>query len=251
MRTREFDKIKPYTYFIQRKSDGMKYHGVRWANKVSPNEDFAKKYFGSSKSDKNFCEKFKIKKNEFIYKICWTFSDIEEARVYETRVNKKIYKRVDWINKNAFPAIFLNEESKKKISNSKIGKSFSSIKHKRAVIHSNKTRILGPEFYAKCSKINKGKKFPKEFGKKISNSKKGTKLSKSHKKNIGLGVKGEKNGMFGRTHSITARMKISKSKIGRIPWNKGKKYKTGNIPWNKGINWKRKINRKNVNYATT
>ena len=73
------------------------------------------------------------------------------------------------------------------------------------------------------------------------------KLSKLHKKNIGLGVKGEKNGMFGRTHSPEARKKISNARIGKTPWNKGKKYKTGNIPWNKGINWKRKINRKEVN----
>ena len=41
-----------------------------------------------------------------------------------------------------------------------------------------------------------------------------------------------------------ARKKISLSRIGRIPWNKGKKYKTENTPWNKGIKWKRKINRK-------
>ena len=32
-----------------------------------------------------------------------------------------------------------------------------------------------------------------------------------------------------------------------VPWNKGKKYQTGNVPWNKGIEWKRKINRKEVN----
>ena len=53
--------------------------------------------------------------------------------------------------------------------------------------------------------------------------------------------------MFGRTHSPEARKKISNARIGKTPWNKGKKYKTGNIPWNKGINWKRKINRKEVN----
>ena len=41
--------------------------------------------------------------------------------------------------------------------------------------------------------------------------------------------------------------KFSNARIGKAPWNKGKKYKTGNIPWNKGINWKRKINRKEVN----
>ena len=247
MKTKEFNKVKPYTYFICRKSDNLKYHGVRWANKVPPLEDFAISYFGSSKSDKFFCESFKSNKSSFNYKICWTFNSKEEAIAYETKVNKKIYKRSDWVNRNAFPAILLDEESKNKISASKKGKSFSSKKHKEAVIKSNKTRILGPEFFSKCSKINKGKKFPKEFGEKISNSRKGSKLSKLHKLKISLGVTGKKNGMFGTTHSIEAREKISKSKIGKIPWNKGKKYKTGNIPWNKGINWKRKINRKELN----
>ena len=244
MKTKEFNKIKPYTYLIVRKSDNKKYHGVRWANKVPAINDFAINYFGSSKSDKGFCEEFKNDNSNFSFRICWTFSSIKEARAYEAKINKRIYKRFDWVNKNAFPAILLDEKSRKKISKSKKGKSFSSEKHKKAVIKSNKTRILGPEFYEKCSKINKGRKFPKEVGEKISKSRMGMKLSKQHKINIGLGVKGEKNGMFGKTHSFMARKKISLSRIGRIPWNKGKKYKTGNTPWNKGIKWKRKINRK-------
>jgi len=28
MRTKEFNKIKPYTYFLIRKTDNMKYHGL-------------------------------------------------------------------------------------------------------------------------------------------------------------------------------------------------------------------------------
>jgi len=50
MKTKEFNKIKPYTYFIIRKSDNMKYHGVRYGNiklGLSPKEDFGKRYFGS------------------------------------------------------------------------------------------------------------------------------------------------------------------------------------------------------------
>lgn len=229
MKTKEFNKVKPYTYLIIRKSDNKKYHGVRWANKVSPINDFAVVYFGSSKGDQSFCEEFKNNKGNFLFRICWTFDSIEEARAYETKINKKIYKRSDWINKNAFPAILLDEISRKKISCSKKGKSFSSDKHKNAVIKSNKTRILSPEFYVKCSKINKGKKFPKEFGEKISKSRKGLKLTETHKKNIGLGVKGEKNGMFRKTHSAHARKKISISKLGKPSWNKGLKFKKRKI----------------------
>ena len=48
MRTREFDKIKPYTYILTRKLDNKKYHGVRFGNiklGLTPNQDFGKKYF--------------------------------------------------------------------------------------------------------------------------------------------------------------------------------------------------------------
>ena len=138
------------------------------------------------------------------------------------------------------------EESKRKISEKNKGRRLTSYQRKQ-IIKSNRTRVYGAETLKKLSKINKGRKFPKEFGEKISKSRLGIKLSKKHKINIGQGVKGEKNGMFGKTHSLTARKKISLSRLGRIPWNKGKKYQTGNVPWNKGIEWKRKINRKEVN----
>ena len=273
MRTKEFNKIKPYTYLIIRKSDNMKYHGVKLRNKVSPKDDFAKNYFGSSATS-TICKEFKKDIKKFKYRLAWTFDSEEEARIYETKVNRKIYKRSDWANSSAFPAIDINEEVRKKISKAlngkRIGKNntFYGKKHTQEsknkvskknkgkrntgchilrVIYSNLTRVYGPETLKKISKINKDKKFPKEFGEKIAKSRIGMKLSEEHKKNIGLGVKGEKNGMFGKTQSFIARQKISKSKIGKIPWNKGKKYKTKNIPWNKGIKWKRKINRKEVN----
>ena len=63
---------------------------------------------------------------------------------------------------------------------------------------------------------------------------KGKILSNETKKKISIKVKGENNPMFGKTHSEVARKKMSLSKKGRTPWNKGKSYKTGRIPWNKG-----------------
>ena len=65
----------------------------------------------------------------------------------ETKVNKKIYKRFDWVNKNAFPAIFLNEESKKKISSSKKGKSFSSEKPPLIAGRYNKKNFFSSVLY--------------------------------------------------------------------------------------------------------
>ena len=234
MRTREFDKIKPYTYLIIRKSDNMKYHGVRLRSKVSPKDDFVKNYFGSSRTS-TICKEFKKDIKKFIYRLAWTFDSEEEARIYETKINRKIYKRSDWANSSAFPAIDINEEVRKKISKAlngkRIGKNntFYGKKHTQVskdkvskknkgkrntgchilrVIYSNLTRVYGTETLKKLSKINKGRKFPKEFGEKIAKSRIGIKLSEEHKKNIGLGVKGEKNGMFGRKHSKETRKKI-------------------------------------------
>jgi group I intron endonuclease len=56
---------------------------------------------------------------------------------------------------------------------------------------------------------NYGKKFSKEH---LEN------MSKSHK---GL-LAGSKHPMYGKTHSEEARIKISQSKLGKAPWNKGK-----------------------------
>lgn len=262
MKTKEFYKVKPYTYFIKRISDNKKYHGVRISNKVSPCNDFGIKYFGSSTD--NFCKDFKKNPKFYKFKICWTFDSKKEAGDYEVRVNRKIYKRNDWVNKSAFPFINIDDEVKKKISialkgkykgkqNPFYGKSHTEETIKKlkknlkgrklngcqrlAIIYSNLTRKYSFETLKKLSKINKGRKFPKEFGAKISKSRLGLKLSDQHKKNIGLGVKGEKNGMFKKTHSDIVRKKISKSRIGITPWNKGITYKTGNTPWNKGVKY--------------
>ena len=60
---------------------------------------------------------------------------------------------------------------------------------------------------------NYGKTRPQEVRDKIS------------KTRIEKGVcKGEKNPFYGKTHSEESRKKISKNNMGRIAWNKGKKY---------------------------
>ena len=59
MKTREFNRIKPYTYFIIRKSDNKKYHGLRIRNvkkRISPMDDLGISYF-SSGSLKEDCKK--------------------------------------------------------------------------------------------------------------------------------------------------------------------------------------------------
>ena len=240
MRTKEFDKIKPYTYLIVRKSDNKKYHGVRCGNKLPPIEDFGKEYFGSSTT--TITNEFKKNRDKFIYRLAWTFDSVDEARIYEVKVNKKIIKRPDWANISAWPLINMSKEMRKKISNALTGKRigrknyFYGKKHtqeskdkvskankgrkltsyqKEKIIQSNRTRVYGPETLKKISKINKGRKFGKEVREKIAKSRIGMKLSEEHKKSIGLGVKGEKNGMFGKTHSAEVRKKLSMYRLGK------------------------------------
>ena len=138
MKTNEFKKVKPYTYYILRKSDGVKYHGVRYRNKVSPINDFGIKYFGSSKS--NICSQFKKNPKNFTFRLGWTFDTEKEAIQYETKVNKKIYKKEDWANKAAFPAIHMDDEVianiSKALKGTRIGKKNNFSKEKLLILFS-------------------------------------------------------------------------------------------------------------------
>ena len=248
MRTKEFNEIKPYTYFIERKSDGKKYHGVRYRNKVSPLKDFGIKYFGSSKT--NICKEFKSNTKKFNFRLGWTFNSEKEAIKYETKVNKKIYKKEDWANKAAFPAIHIDDEVKANISKAlkgtRIGKKntfygkhhskktrklISLIKigmnlkltdyQKKKIIESNKKRIYSRATLKKLSLINKGRKWSKAIRKRMSLGAIGKILSNETRKKISIKVKGKNNPMFGKNHSAVAKRKMSLSKKGKIPWNKG------------------------------
>ena len=241
MKTKEFDKVKPYTYFIVRKSDNKKYHGVRWGNKKSPSEDLGKIYFTSSKYLSK--DDFKNHPTNFYFKVCWTFNSVKEARGYESKVNKKIYKKQDWINENAFPAIFNK-------------------------IHPLLGKKLSKETRLRISKGNKGKKASIETREKLSRMRKGRKLSQSHIENIRKGNIGIKRSLetrekvrlanLGKKASEETRLKMSatrkgvpkskehKAKLrknlkkfmwkkGQVSWNKGKKGLQ--VAWNKGKKW--------------
>jgi len=230
MKTKQFNKVKPYTYLIIRKSDNMKYHGVRYGNirlGLSPKEDFGKKYFGSSAG--SFCSEFKSNPKNYIFKLLWTFNKVDEAIHHEKKINKKIYKHKDWINKNAFPAIF-NEV------HPLLGKK-----------HSKKTRL-------KISKGNKGNKASLETRAKLSRMRRGRKLSQSHIENIRKGNIGIKRSLktrqkirlanLGKKTSKETRLKMSESRKG-VPKSEKHKaklrkhlkkfmFKKGHVPWVKG-----------------
>ena len=228
MRTKEFNKIKPYTYLLIRKSDNKKYYGVRWGNKNPAIEDLGKIYFTSSK---NIKPDFKKNTSNYKIKFSWTFDTIHEARLYEKRVNKKVLRKSGWLNKNAFPAIYnevhpllgkkRSDEFKKKLSEwNKINSPRRGIPHTKKVKEKIGFSMKGKthkEFSkAKMSTNRKGKhagKDHKMFGKKLPldhpfllalKRKKGSKLSEEHKAKISISN-------IGKKVSETTKMKLSKS----------------------------------------
>ena len=54
---KEFNKVKPYVYWIKNNITGIKYFGVRWANiniNKTPIQDLGKTYFSSGRLKKDF-----------------------------------------------------------------------------------------------------------------------------------------------------------------------------------------------------
>lgn len=97
MKYKNFDSVQPYGYFLVRKSDGLKYVGVRYANvklNLTPSEDFARVYFTSGKLKKDF----KRNPENYTWRICYTFNTVEDMFEWERRVTLRVYKKSDWAN---------------------------------------------------------------------------------------------------------------------------------------------------------
>jgi hypothetical protein len=184
MKTKEFNKVKPYVYWVKNLTTSQKYFGVRWANatrfKRSPNQDFGKYYFTSSTILQN---EFKNNPKNFKYKILYTFDTLEEAREYELNFTKKVVKNNRWINKSSWPVVIKSPEERKKHG----------------------------EF---ISKIQKGRIFNDQWKAKISKSKEGSKNAQF----------GKPSPMRGKKYSAEVRKKMSDARKGKVPWNKGRKY---------------------------
>ena len=228
---KEFNKIKPYVYWIKNNITGIKYIGVRWKNvrlKRTPAQDFGKTYFSSGKIKKDF----KKNPDNFRIKFISTFDTVEEAIAFEKKRTKKVYKNKRYANVSSYPAIInkihpmkgkkQSDEMRRKLSEANKGKKLN--KETRRKIsealkknHPMKGKTQTPEARIKISKAHKGKKLSELTKRKISLSTKGKKLSEDTKQKIS-------KTRTGIQLSKETKMKISISKKGKVGTWIGRKH---------------------------
>lgn len=99
MSTNIYPRQKSYTYLIKFIPTGQVYYGVRYGNKIPPEEDLWKKYFTSSKVVKQLLEEHGPESFEF--EVRKTFDDPEKARIWEENVLKRmnVVHNDQWLNK--------------------------------------------------------------------------------------------------------------------------------------------------------
>lgn len=177
----------PYTYLLKHKPTGKFYYGCRFADGCHPSE-FWNTYKTSSKYVKHLIEQYGS--DSFEYEIRKTFSDKNSARVWETKVLKKmnVVHRDDFLNMTDNISI-----SSEAASKGKKGKSFP-------ISEQTKEKM-------RAAKI--GKKMTDETRAKMSEA---SKLNKV----------GSKNPMFGKKMSEETKQKMRAAKLGkkRAPYNK-------------------------------
>ena len=205
----------------------MKYHGLRWDNvryNRTPKEDFGIFYFTSRASLK---KEFKNNRENFNFKITYTFSNKKEAQKYEKEFNKKIIGKNRWLNQSAYPHLIQSDEGKERIRQSRLGSKLSQEtiekikKSGTGLKRSEKTK-------KKMSKVQRSlNKIQSESTKKqISKTKKSQHLSAwnknrkwsySERKRISRGMKGKmkgkKNPFYGKKHS---KKTIEKMRLARL-----------------------------------
>lgn len=135
--------MKAYTYLIGWSHHSKYYYGVRYAKGCNTNELW-KTYYTSSKYVKQFYEKYG---EPDIIEVRQSFNDIEQARLHE----HKVLRRLNVTNND----IWLNQTD-----NMSISLESSMYKHT-------------PEICLKKSKSHKGKKHSEETKKKMSKTHKG------------------------------------------------------------------------------
>jgi len=242
MKSKNFNEVRAYTYWIQDLETGIKYVGLRYNNirlNRTPLNDFGIYYFTSGELE----DDFKANPKGFKIKLLSTYDSIEEAIVHELELTSIAKGKKSYANIASYPHFVATPEVRRKMSEArkgkkmpaesirKISKKMKGIKrppmseeHKRKVSETKTGKKIGPhseEHKRKLSEANKGKKHSEETKRKTSEALKGRKkkpFSEEHKRKIGEASKGRK-------HSEEHKRKISKIMKGI----KRGKYKKRNV----------------------
>lgn len=173
--------MEPYTYYLSWSKIDKHYYGVKYGKDANPNTLWVN-YFTSSAYVKQLREEYG---EPDIVQVRKTFSNAESAINWESKFLKRvkaIYNE-SWLNKYDGKSILMDEETKRKISESKKG------------ITTREGYTLSDDHKKKIGKANKGKsrKMSEETKRKISEAMKGKNTSpksKEHKEKISKSQKG-------------------------------------------------------------
>jgi hypothetical protein len=143
----------PYTYLLKHKPTGKFYYGCRFAEGCHPSE-FWNTYKTSSKYVKELLEQYGS--DSFEYEIRKTFSDKNSARVWETKVLKKlnVVHRNDFLNMT--DNISISPEAAAKGRKGKFGMFKNSQKQIDAIKKANTGLKRSDEVKKKMSEAHKG-----------------------------------------------------------------------------------------------
>lgn len=187
-----------YIYSIKNIENGKFYIGSRTAKCMlnrKPEDDLGVKYFSSSK-DKELIQAIKDGKVE--YHVLQEYDDID----------------VCWRAEQQLIALYWKFFGRDRSYNKRCDIDNNTIWSTAGTHPNNETR-------KKLSESHKGRTFSEESRKKLSESHKGIKFSEEHRKKLGDANRGEKNGWWGkqgpnkgRTFSEETRKKMSESRKG-------------------------------------
>ena len=156
MKSKKFNEVRPYTYWMQHLETGIKYIGLRYQNirlKRTPLEDFGIYYFTSG----NLKEEFKENPKSFKTKLLFTYDNIEEAIAHELELTKKIFRDNRYANIRSYPQVFATPEVRRSMSEAQKG-SKKSEQTKRKMSEAHKGRPVSEETRRKMSEAKRGKK---------------------------------------------------------------------------------------------
>ena len=193
MKSKNFNEVRPYTYWIQDLETKIKYVGVRYQNirlKRTPTEDFGIYYFTSGVLEVDF----KANPKSFKKKLLSTYDSIEEAIAHELELTSLAKGKKSYANIASYPHILATPEVRRKISKAQKGKKKSE-EHKRKVSEAKMGKKIGPhsgehkrklseEHKRKIGEASKGRKHSEETKRKTSEALKGKKRGKYKKRNV-------------------------------------------------------------------